>query len=104
MGKGGRRIILIATSKVPVTKEGFDTCCRLIEEDAARAGLEVTGILWTTGPGCSNLAIDIRGEEKQIYQMADIITMALMPAKWEVNYQQIEQRRVCELDFNTVTH
>ncbi len=73
--------VLIATSKGP--GKNFDTLCQAIRAGALQEGVHIPdGILWTDGLGCTNLAMELIGNDEDCKSVADAITIALMPAKW----------------------
>lgn len=90
--------LLIATCTRPLDFEGF---CAQLRKGTAESGMEITsGILFTTGPGCNNLAFEIAGYEceDQASAFADALTMALMPAKWGTTNDTIPAEDVNELE------
>lgn len=93
--------LLIATSAAPKDQAGFDKTCAIIRESLSEETphMHVTGgILWTPGPGCSNLALELEGgttEEQE--RFAHMLTMALMPAKWTTTKDPIPEVDTCEL-------
>jgi hypothetical protein len=54
----------------------------MIRESASEGSLVIPAFLWTGGPGCTNLAFEILGDETEAEHFANALTMALMPAKW----------------------
>ena len=74
---------LIATSGIPKSQESFDSMCKNFRGAAKEGGLEITsGIIWTDGFGCSNVAFEVTGDTTEAERLLDAITMALMPARW----------------------
>jgi len=73
--------ILIATATVPID---FPQFCTMLRDSAKGAGIEIPqGIWWTGGYGCTNLALDLIGDDKTCETFANGLTMALMPSKWQ---------------------
>jgi len=91
--------ILIATAKTPGSAEGFTTICNAIRGLAAEGGLAVKGgILWTNGPGCSNLALEITGGNTAAQEeFGMVLANALMPSKWCETTDFIPESDTCEL-------
>ena len=56
----------------------------------AVTGNEVTAALLTDGPGCCNLGFTL---ERPDEQLVNLITMALMPAKWSTTPDQLREGR-----------
>ena len=74
---------IIATATKPLGEDNFKFICRMLRERAKEGNLEITsGIIWTPGPGCNNVAFQVTGDEKEAEKFLNAITMALMPAKW----------------------
>ena len=46
------------------------------------AGFVFKAAVVAPGPGCNNYGLRIEGEEKEVENLVNQITMALMPAKW----------------------
>lgn len=46
------------------------------------AGFVFKAAVVVPGPGCNNYGLRIDGEEKEVENLVNQITMALMPAKW----------------------
>jgi hypothetical protein len=55
---------------------------KTIREAASEEGLTIPAFLYTTGSGCYNLAFEAVGEDVKAEKLANMLTMALMPAKW----------------------
>ena len=71
--------VLIATATRPKGYSIFN----LIRDMCTENELKVKGgFKWTTGPGCTNLAFEIEGDDETAEKLANALTMALMPAKW----------------------
>jgi len=82
--------VLIATSTIPKSEENFKEICALIRRAAIEENLTVVeGILWTMGPGCTNLAFEIIGDEEMAETFAKSVTMALMPSKWTTTKDEL---------------
>ncbi len=89
--------VLIATSAGPTG--AAQTVFDIIRKSALEGGLEVPqGIMWTHGPGCSNMAFDIIGPDDKAERFADAVTMALMPAKWGTTTDSLPDVDTCELE------
>ena len=70
--------IIIATSKVPAD---FPQFCTLVRDYAEENGITIpSGILFTDGAGCANVAMELVGNN--VEQFANTLTMVLMPARW----------------------
>ncbi len=78
--------ILIATSKQPPNQLAFDEVCKGLRDYFKQDNLEIiNGIIWTSGPGCSNLSFELAESNKPIENIekaVNCLTMNLMPAKW----------------------
>lgn len=84
--------VLIATSKWPKSKENFTQLCEILRAEATNSGLSIErGILWTAGPGCSNLAFKLTGDEDESERFANQITMAMMPSKWTTTGDELPE-------------
>jgi len=84
--------ILIATSTAPKTEESFKHICSLIRSVAEEKNLKViNGILWTAGPGCSNLALEVEGDNEIAEKLANELTMALMPSRWCITRDELPE-------------
>lgn len=87
---------VIATSKVPVSKElgiGFFHGIRLLSDDY-NAKLGDT-MHWTSGPGCTNLAFATDSEE-----LVKAVCMYLMPARYSITNSPLpEEDTVDEILF-----
>ncbi len=55
---------------------------KTIREAASEEGLTIPAFLFTTGPGCYNLAFEAVGGNAEAERLANGLTMALMPARW----------------------
>jgi len=74
--------ILIATSCIPQAGKS-EVLLNMFRDFAKEQNVSIPpGILWTHGPGCSNLAMDVIGEDEAAESFANRLTMALMPSKW----------------------
>ena len=92
--------VLIATSSGPAGKA--QTVFDIIRKSAQEGGLVIPpGIIWTTGPGCSNMAFDIIGPDDEAEKFANAVTMALMPAKWGTTTDSLPDKDTCELEEKT---
>jgi len=89
--------VLIATTHVPTKEEHFHAVCQDLRKFATTDDLTINGILWCEGPGCSNLAIDLDGEEAVIEKFANQFTMQVQPAKWSVTSERL-MGDCCALD------
>ena len=91
--------ILIATSAHPTSQIGFESICQQMRDAAADGGLTIpAGILWTGGPGCTNLAFDLNGDDAKEQELfAKEITMALMPAQWTTTSDPLPDVDTCEV-------
>ena len=74
--------ILIATALSPSTADKARTLFQMIRESASEGSLVIPAFYWTGGPGCTNLAFELVGDEKEAEAFANTLTMALMPARW----------------------
>mgnify|MGYP000151985262 CR=1 FL=1 len=71
--------VLIAFGKrLPDPKLFLDKVVELAKDD----GMPIGGAILTPGPGCWNLALAIDHADAENF--TNQLTMALMPAKWEV--------------------
>jgi hypothetical protein len=61
----------------------------MMRESASEGSLAIPAFYWTDGPGCTNLAFEIVGDEKEAEAFANTLTMALMPAKWSTTNDRI---------------
>lgn len=85
---------LISTSMGCKDREGFDSFCGNLRASVAELGtLElVGGITWVPGPGCSNLAFEIEGEEEDAENFMKQLTWHLMPARWTTTTDEINEQ------------
>lgn len=74
--------ILIATSLRPKSAQNARDVFQMMRESASEGSLVIPAFYWTAGPGCTNLAFEIVGDEKEAEAFANSLTMAMMPAKW----------------------
>ena len=74
--------ILIATGRKPDSLDTAKVFFADLRKAARDNELEAGPFLWVEGPGCSNLAFDLKGDVKIAEAFAVSLTMALMPAKW----------------------
>ena len=58
-----------------------------LREICAHEGIDLKGLIVTTGPGCYNLAIRIPENENFVNQL----TMALMPARWSTTQDAVPE-------------
>ena len=82
--------ILIATATQPKSENNFQELCELLKNAAQESNLNIEkGILWTKGPGCSNLAFELIGNDEEAENFAKQICMALMPSKWTTTNDEL---------------
>jgi len=74
--------ILIATAMRPTSPDKARTVFQMIRESATLTSLVIPSFYWTGGPGCTNLAFEVVGDDIEAEKFANELTMALMPAKW----------------------
>ena len=90
--------LLIATTSRPRDNGNFRDLCSKLREAALESNLKVTsGIFWTSGPGCYNVALEVNGNEEACEAYADALTMALMPAKWTTTPDPIPNTDTCDV-------
>jgi len=95
--------ILVATSAAPKTEDNFKQVCSIIREACASEGTIVGGILWTYGPHCTNLAIEVTDTPEQLDRFGDFIARALGPmSKWCTTADKVPAGDNCEIKFNEV--
>jgi hypothetical protein len=88
--------ILIATGCVP---KDFEVFCAKLRTSAKTRSLQIPeGIIWTDGAGCSNLALDIVGDDEVCEKFADHLTMTLMPSKWCTTADALPKADTCTLN------
>jgi len=93
--------LLIATSKAPGNLEELKNVNKTLREWSTEANLKlVSGITWTEGPGCANLAMRLEGTEEDWKSWADQVTMALMPSKWSNTRDIPSEVDTCTLSWN----
>jgi hypothetical protein len=93
--------IIIATTKVPLTIEKFTSFCASLRDAAHDRKLTINkGIIFTEGPGCANLAMELIGNNEDIEKFANGLTMALMPSKWGTTQDAMPEIDTCELSWN----
>ena len=90
---------LIATAMNPKRKDSASLFFAGIRESAGNLGLRVPlGIIWTGGFGCSNLAFDVIGPNKEEEEdFINMLCMALQPAKWSITYDSLPDVDTCDL-------
>jgi hypothetical protein len=66
-------------SRKPIDSLAFFAALR---EVAAHEKVTIPAFLFVRGPGCFNLAFEAIGADEAAEEFANIVTMALMPAKW----------------------
>jgi hypothetical protein len=92
--------VLIATATKPKAMDNFTELCSLFRAAAVEGGLRIPeGILWTSGPGCTNLAFDVEGDEDVAERFIKAITMQLMPAKWTTTKDSLPEFDTCNVGF-----
>jgi len=75
--------VLIATGKRPPTAEASVELNADIRAYALNEGVTIGPIIWTNGPGCSNMAFTATGESNEVIEaVVKPLTLALMPSKW----------------------
>ena len=89
--------ILIATATIPKSQDDFTALMSAVRQAANEVQLDVTGAIWTGGPGCSNFALDIVGPDDDVELFAKTLTSHLMPAKWCETDDPIAPGDVCEI-------
>ena len=82
--------LLIATSKAP-QKDQAKELAEQVRLCGAYGGVAVQAQQWTEGPGCANFALACMYEDpKQFEKFANVLTMALMPAKWTTTTDEVQ--------------
>lgn len=76
-----KKTILIATTSVP-NKTDWEAWKQQITDCGAKYGVTVGEQMMTDGPGCANYALEVEGTEKAIEDFGNMLTMAMMPARW----------------------
>lgn len=90
--------VLIATATQPKSKEDFTQLCQILRAEAINSGLSIEkGILWTPGPGCSNLAFELTGEDDESKEFINRITIALMPSKCTITRDELPEEDTWEM-------
>ena len=93
--------LLIGTATKPRDEMNFKELCSKLREAALQSNLRVvSGILWTDGPGCSNVALELEGNPEACESFAEALAMALMPAKWTTTEDEIPEDDRCDLDLS----
>ena len=89
--------LLIATATKPLSQDNFTAMCGSIRESAKEGDLTIPkGIYFTTGSGCNNLAMELIGDDNEAKRFADVLTMALMPAKWSTFADDTPTEDLCD--------
>lgn len=71
-------ILIAAMKKVLNPQEAFN----IMAHAATVNGLTLHGMVVAPGPGCTNIALRVTGDEEEIERYANAVTMVLMPARW----------------------
>jgi len=76
--------VLIGTTRYPGTIEDAVKFSKSLQLHAASKDVKITsGILWTTGDACQNLAFEISGQSPgDLEAFATGVCLALMPSSW----------------------
>jgi hypothetical protein len=90
---------LIATAMKPLSREHCDNVFKIMRDSAADNGMKITKILWCAGPGCTNLAFEILGDEKECERFGFALNQHLQPAKWCETNDTIPDGFNCTLNF-----
>ena len=81
--------ILIATTMTPSDAARAQKIHNDIAAAVAAVGVRLVGAMWVKGPGCNNFAIELEGTECECEELATVLTMAMMPARWTTTSDNI---------------
>lgn len=71
--------ILIASTKAPSRSTFAEFAAELVTAGIPM-NAHLAGVMVTDGPGCANICVRLHGPGTE--QFANMLTMALMPARW----------------------
>jgi len=90
---------LIATAMKPKSREHCNNVFDIMRESATENGLKVMKAIWCEGPGCSNLAFEVIGDEGKCERFGAAMNRILQPAKWSNTNDTIAKGFNCTLKF-----
>jgi len=90
---------LIATAMRPKSLKHCNKVFDIMRNVAAEHACIITKALWCEGPGCSNLAFEIIGDEVECEEFGFSLNHYMQPAKWSETTDKIASGFNCTLKF-----